>query len=104
MRRNIIIYFFILLLTFIYNKKLDTMNISGEESEMDRLIKQRRIGLLSMFNQKTFVNKNNKTIVNNTNDKILNQTDEIKNIVENETNKDNILFNKKYHQQKYIGP
>lgn len=97
---------FLLILNLIFNKKLDTMNISGEESEMNRLIKQRRIGLLSMFNQQTFVNKTNKTnsnaIHNNT---LLNKTEEFKNIIENGTNKElNILINKKYNQQKYIGP
>ena len=82
------------------------MNISGEESEMNRLIKQRRIGLLSMINQQTFVNKTNKNnsnaIHNNT---LLNKTEDFKNIIENGTNKElNILINKKYNQQKYIGP
>ena len=98
--------FFLLILNFIFNKKLDTMNISGKESEMNRLIKQRRIGLLSMFNQQTFVNKTNKNnsnaIHNNT---LLNKTEDFKNIIENGTNKElNILINKKYNQQKYIGP
>ena len=97
---------FLLILNLIFNKKLDTMNISGEESEMNRLIKQRRIGLLSMFNQQTFVNKTNKNnsnaIHNNT---LLNKTEDFKNIIENGTNKElNILINKKYNQQKYIGP
>ena len=97
---------FLLILNLIFNKKLDTMNISGEESEMNRLIKQRRIGLLSMFNQQTFVNKTNKNnsnaIHNNT---LLNKTQDFKNIIENGTNKElNILINKKYNQQKYIGP
>ena len=97
---------FLLILNLIFNKKLDTMNISGEESEMNRLIKQRRIGLLSMINQQTFVNKTNKNnsnaIHNNT---LLNKTEDFKNIIENGTNKElNILINKKYNQQKYIGP
>ena len=97
---------FLLILNLIFNKKLDTMNISGEESEMNRLIKQRRIGLLSMFNQQTFVNKTNKNnsnaIHNNT---LSNKTEDFKNIIENGTNKElNILINKKYNQQKYIGP
>ena len=97
---------FLLILNLIFNKKLDTMNISGEESEMNRLIKQRRIGLLSMINQQTFVNKTNKNnsnaIHNNT---LLNKTQDFKNIIENGTNKElNILINKKYNQQKYIGP
>ena len=83
------------------------MNISGKESEMNRLIKQRRIGLLSMFNQQTFVNKtkkNNSNEINN-NNTLLNKTEEIKNIIEKGNNKElNILINKKYNQQKYIGP
>ena len=98
---------FLLILNFILNKKLDTMNISGEKSEMNRLIKQRRIGLLSMFNQQTFVNKtkkNNSNEINN-NNTLLNKTEEIKNIIEKGNNKElNILINKKYNQQKYIGP
>ena len=82
------------------------MNISGEESEMNRLIKQRRIGLLSMINQQTFVNKTNKNISNAIhNNTLLNKTEDFKNIIENGTNKElNILINKKYNQQKYIGP
>ena len=56
---------FLLIFNFIFNKKLDTMNISGKESEMNRLIKQRRIGLLSMFNQKIIITKTNKN--NNSN-------------------------------------
>jgi hypothetical protein len=74
---------------------------------MNRLIKQRRIGLLSMFNQQTFVNKtkkNNSNEINN-NNTLLNKTEEIKNIIEKGNNKElNILINKKYNQQKYIGP
>ena len=100
--------FFLLILNFIFNKKLDTMNISGKESEMNRLIKQRRIGLLSMFNQQTFVNKtkkNNSNEIDNNNNTLLNKTEEIKNIIEKGNNKElNILINKKYNQQKYIGP
>ena len=97
---------FLLILNLIFNKKLDTMNISGEESEMNRLIKQRRIGLLSMINQQTFVNKTNKNISNAIhNITLLNKTQDFKNIIENGTNKElNILINKKYNQQKYIGP
>ena len=99
---------FLLILNFILNKKLDTMNISGKESEMNRLIKQRRIGLLSMFNQQTFVNKtkkNNSNEMNNNNNTLINKTEEIKNIIEKGNNKElNILINKKYNQQKYIGP
>ena len=97
---------FLLILNLIFNKKLDTMNISGEESEMNRLIKQRRIGLLSMFNQQTFVNKTNKNISNVIhNNTLSNKTQDFKNIIENGTNKElNILINKKYNQQKYIGP
>jgi len=97
---------FLIILNLILNKKLDTMNISGEESEMNRLIKQRRIGLLSMFNQQTFINKtnnNNSNVINN--NTLLNKNEEFKNIIENGTNKElNILINKKYNQQKYIGP